>query len=77
MKEGKQKDSKMEFYTDRRADRRLAQALQLASTMQPDTPDPSPQATLPELLEYCAQAEATFDQLAPIQESAMPDYPDI
>ena len=77
MKEGKRKDPEMEFYTDRRADRRLAQALQLASTMQPDTPDPSPQATLPELLEYCAQAEATFDQLAPIQEAAMPDYPDI
>jgi acetyl esterase/lipase len=77
MNEGKLKDPQMEFYTDRRADRRLAQAMQLASTMQGDTPDPPADATLEELLEYCAQAEATFDQLAPIQEAAMPAYPEI
>ena len=77
MDEGKRKDPQMEFHTDRRADRRLAEVLELASAMQPNAPDPPPDATLDDLLEYCAQVEFTFDQLAPIQEAAMPAYPEI
>ena len=77
MAHGKLRDPEMEFFTDPRADRRLAQAMEIAKAMQPDAAVVPRDAPIGEILAYCAQGEEMMAQLIPIQEAAMPSYPDV
>ena len=77
MTQGKLRNPEMEFFTDPRADRRLARAIELGLTMQPEAEVVPCDAPIDEVLAYCAQGEEAMAQLIPMQEAAMPSYPDI